>query len=71
VPGVKHVLDVEFSYRQVIPSQEKAPDEIPDQEEDAAPYEQEELKRAEDRILRLSPDTLLCSLDHAIEVVEL
>jgi predicted phage baseplate assembly protein len=70
VPGVKHILDVQFSYRQVIPSQERAPEEL-EEEEERAPSEREELRLAEDRILRLSPDTLLCSLDHVIEVVEL
>jgi hypothetical protein len=72
VPGVKHVLDVQFSYRQVIPSQEAAPEEpaLQEEEEEQA-IEEEELKLAEERILRVSPDTLLCSLDHAIEVVEL
>jgi predicted phage baseplate assembly protein len=71
VPGVKHVLDVQFSYRQVIPSQEAVPEEKELEEEEEQVFEEEELRLAEERILRVSPDTLLCSLDHAIEVVEL
>jgi predicted phage baseplate assembly protein len=71
VPGVKHVLDVQFAYRQVIPSQEFGPEELFSDEQQAEAPVEEDLVAAEERILRVSPDTLLCSLDHEIEVVEL
>jgi predicted phage baseplate assembly protein len=72
VPGVKHVLDVRLSYRQVIPSRERA------LARGGAAGEGEEtevfrtaLTVVTQRMLRVPPDTLLCSLDHEVQVVEL
>jgi hypothetical protein len=66
------VLDVQFDYRQVNPSHEAGLDELPRSEEDEdMACEEVELSESEMRILRVSGDTLLCSLDHEVEVVEL
>jgi predicted phage baseplate assembly protein len=74
VPGVKHVLDVQIASREVIPSREVPPEEK-DQEEAAQGeerlIEQQALTPAADRIIRVSAVTLLCSLDHEIEVIDL
>ena len=74
VPGVKHVLDVQLSSREVIPSHEMPPEEK-DQEQGAKEeqelVEPQPLTLAEDRIIHVSDGTLLCSLDHEIEVIDL
>jgi predicted phage baseplate assembly protein len=72
VPGVKHVLDVQISSREVIPSQEVPPDEDEEGEEgEERLVETKVLTPARDRIIRVSAGTLLCSLDHEIEVIDL
>lgn len=63
VPGVKHVLDVELAYRAVVPARETEPE---GEGRDKRP-----LTPLSERRLRVPPDTLLCSLDHVVEVVQL
>ena len=65
VPGVKHVLDVKLSQRPLIPNQE-----APGRSDEAAEAETE-LAPVTERVLTLAHDTLLCSLDHQVEFVEL
>ena len=68
VPGVKHVLDVRLSYRPVVPGGERPL--RAEQEEEEQPR-QVRLTAVKDRRLQVPADTLLCSLDHQIQVVEL
>jgi hypothetical protein len=68
VPGVKHVLDVRLSYRPVVPGGERPPQEEQEEEERTR---QVRLTAVKDRRLQVPADTLLCSLDHEIQVVEL
>jgi predicted phage baseplate assembly protein len=63
VPGVKHVLDVQLATRTVIPSRIFPLTEAENAGEGLTPLTQ--------RLLAVPPDTLLCSLDHEIVVVEL
>ncbi len=72
VAGVKHVLDVQLSCRPVIPSREPATAAA------TGPGEDEEeaagrplLTPITQRMLQVPPDTLLCSLDHDVQVVAL
>ncbi len=67
-PGVKHVLDVQLSQRAVVPAQEKLPLADSDQAETPAA---QALAPVKARLLKVAPDTLLCSLEHEIEIVEL
>ncbi len=67
VPGVKHVVDVTLSQRPVVPSNE-APSPPEEEEEGEA---KADLTPVEGRVIRVPEDTLLCSLAHEIEVVEL
>lgn len=69
VPGVKHVLDVRLSYRQVIPSRERAAVAAGDGDERETL--RPPLTTVTQRMLRVPPDTLLCSLDHEVQVVEI
>jgi predicted phage baseplate assembly protein len=79
VPGVKHVLDVRLDYRPVVPYHEGHLYEELEVEESGSTTEEEVadhgsdplLHPVEGRMLEVPPDTLLCSLDHRIEVVEL
>jgi len=68
VPGVKHVIDVELSQRLVIPGNETPPQGDVEEEEEGAIAD---LAPVEGRVIRVPDDTLLCSLAHEIEVVEL
>ena len=68
VPGVKHVLDVRLSYRPVVPGKELPPQQEEGQEREPAEVA---LTAVEQRMLEVPEDTLLCSLDHEIQVVEL
>jgi predicted phage baseplate assembly protein len=77
IPGVKHVLDVKLYRRPVIPSKEKliaAGEEPPDQEnveaQAQAPAESELTEVGQKRI-DVPADTLLCSLNHQVNLVEL
>jgi predicted phage baseplate assembly protein len=69
VPGVKHVWDVQISQRAVIPSQESLPGEA-EKEAEGAEQAKESLTLVDQRRIRVPEDTLLCSLDHEIQVVE-
>jgi hypothetical protein len=61
VPGVKHVLDVSINQRPLVPSRER-----PDKANDETP-----LTPLTEKKLEVPDDTLLCSLEHQIELVEL
>lgn len=56
VAGVKHVLDVQLSTRPVIPAEEDG----------TAESGSEELTSVEQRVVGVSENTLLCSLDHEV-----
>jgi hypothetical protein len=72
VPGVKHVVEVELGQRRVVPSKESAPRDAAAEAEEGAPAPGEaELTPVEGRMVPVPVDTLLCSLDHEIQVVEL
>lgn len=71
VPGVKHVLDVRLSYRQVLPSRERAALAEAGLEEGEEAESEASLTPVRDRMLQVPPDTLLCSLEHQVQVVEL
>ena len=72
VPGVKHVLDVSLSHRQVIPSRERGRLFNAEQGENDEPEMfGPTLTPVTQRLLRVPPDTLLCSLDHDVQVVVL
>jgi predicted phage baseplate assembly protein len=62
VPGVKHVLDVRLSRRPVIPTKESPAEGS----EDTA----RGLAQVSERMIEVADDTLLCSLDHQVEMVE-
>jgi predicted phage baseplate assembly protein len=66
IPGVKHVLDVQLSRRPVTPNQEVSPEA--EQDRDQAEKSLTQVKR---KVIHVPADTLLCSLDHEIELVEL
>lgn len=81
VPGVKHVLDVQLETRPVMPNREFPPQAA---DEDQPPVETkseedesatgtpptEETTPLKERKLTVPDDTLLCSLVHHIEIVE-
>ncbi len=66
VPGVKHVLDVHLAHRPVVPVEEGEERELtPEEAEARAP------QPLAGRRLPVPEDTLLCSLEHTIELVKL
>jgi predicted phage baseplate assembly protein len=65
VPGVKHVLDVQLSTRAVVPGKELPPEE----REEGRPVER--LVPVEGKAVRIPANTLVCSLDHEITMMEL
>ncbi len=69
VPGVKHVLEVHLSQRPVSPSQEVKSSALPQDLEIRA--EEQPLTPVEGKLIQVPPDTLLCSLDHEVELVDL
>jgi predicted phage baseplate assembly protein len=75
VPGVKHVLDVQLSTRPMIPRREtlRAPGSEQEEgsEEQGQETQVEVLTPIKDKVVRVSSDTLLCSLDHEITLHEL
>jgi predicted phage baseplate assembly protein len=78
IPGVKHVLDVKLSRRTVVPAREQTPRELQESDESAGaessaspPSGEEALTPVTQKKLDVPADTLLCSLDHEIEIVEL
>lgn len=83
VPGVKHVLDVQISYCEITPinvsstagnedsdttetKEEKSQDST--EKKDAKDDNQVELIQVEERFLEIPADTLICSLEHDIQV---
>ncbi len=68
VTGVKHVLEVQLSQRRLIPGKESLSQEARVQEETPA---EDTLTPVAGRVLQVPDDTLLCSLDHEIEIVDL
>lgn len=73
VSGVKHVLDVKLGFRPLLPSREhlSAESAVEDEEAEADETAGERLVMSDQRVIQVSPDTLLCSLDHEIQVVSL
>ncbi len=71
VPGVKHVLDVRLSYRPVVPSREWMVDSGEGEEGEESGPSRKTLTPINQRMLPVPMDTLLCSLDHDVQVVEL
>ena len=74
VPGVKHVLDVQLSWRSVIPARESKPRDVPDTEgaeEEQATAQDKPLTLLAGKRLEIAPEALLCSLEHEIKTVEL
>jgi hypothetical protein len=69
-PGVKHVLDVRLYERPVIPNQEieSTSSALP---QDGKTRPEQTLKLVEGKLIKIPPDTLLCSLNHEVEIVEL
>ncbi|MBA3533209.1 MAG: putative baseplate assembly protein [Ardenticatenales bacterium] len=63
VPGVKHVRDVQISYREMIPSRE-------DMNEVQEGGEASALTPLTQRTLMVPTDTVLCSLGHEVKMVE-
>jgi len=68
VPGVKHVLEVRLNQREVLPSKEASSRREEDRPEAAA---EGALIPVVERRLEVPDDTLLCSLDHQVEIVDL
>jgi hypothetical protein len=69
IPGVKHVLEVSLNQRPVVPSQETELASLTPEAESKAP--EQALAPVQGKLLQVSSDTLLCSLDHQIEIVDL
>lgn len=69
IPGVKHVLEVNLNQRSVVPSQE-AEAASPTPETDGKTPDQA-LTPVTGKLLQVPDDTLLCSLNHEIEIVDL
>jgi predicted phage baseplate assembly protein len=68
VPGVKHVLNVDLSWRVVQPAKESLFQEL---ESRGELVQDLRMTPVDDRILRVPANSLVCSLSHEIEVVEL
>jgi predicted phage baseplate assembly protein len=66
VPGVKHVIDVQLWQRPITPSAEAS--SLAGEESEEA---EKGLLAIDERMLHVPPDTLLCSLEHEIQLVEL
>lgn len=75
VAGVKHVLDVQIFQRPVVPHREAPPlgqlDDFADRAAGQSNSAEEALDLVSGRVLMVEPDTLLCSLEHEIELVTL
>lgn len=74
VPGVKHVLDVQIRQRPVLPSKESPPlGQLEDFATTTAGTHGQEttLNLVTGKVLQVPVDTVLCSLDHEVELVEL
>lgn len=75
VPGVKHVLDVQIGYREVVPGEEVSQQAVEEVQEEEDVEEEVEagppLTTLDARLLVVADDTVLCSLDHDVKPVEL
>jgi hypothetical protein len=74
VPGVKHVLDVQIRQRPVLPNKESPPlGQLETFANGAAgtPDQNSTLNLVTGKVLLVPADTLLCSLEHEVELVEL
>jgi predicted phage baseplate assembly protein len=74
VPGVKHVLDVQIRQRPVLPSKEAPPmGQLEDFANTAAGARVQDttLNLVTGKVLLVPADTLICSLEHEVELVEL
>ena len=74
VPGVKHVLDVQLRQRPVLPNKESPPlGQLEDFATAAAGSRGQDttLNLVTGRVLQIPADTVLCSLEHEVELVEL
>lgn len=67
LPGVKHVIDVQLFQRPITPTAETSL-QAEDEEERA---KTNPLTPITERVVRVAADTLLCSLEHEIQLVEL
>jgi hypothetical protein len=65
VPGVKHVLDVTLHQRGVTPALEGLGDA------DGGEPSQDALAAVSQKVIHVPADTLLCSLEHDVKLVEL
>jgi predicted phage baseplate assembly protein len=72
IPGVKHVLDVQLSWRTVVPAREKQSGATTESEE-ISPGGQTvvPLKVVDQKKLDIPADALLCSLEHEVKITEL
>lgn len=72
IRGVKHVLEVHLSQRSVTPSRESLPQDVAQEpEEEAVGPDEAELTPVDQRMLPVPADTLLCSLAHEVQLVDL
>jgi hypothetical protein len=69
VPGVRHVLDLQLSYRPLQPGEEK-PFRLEGSEEAGEASALPLLTPMEGRVLKVAPATLLCSLEHQVVVFQ-
>lgn len=69
VPGVAHVLDVRLYYRSILPRQMLPLDEMSEEERQAQMGRGDDLVVAEQGMILVPPNALLCSLDHRIQAV--
>lgn len=67
VPGVKHVLDVQLYHRTVIPHKEF----LPGVEQEGQEKIEMELTPVQDRVIRIPANSLLCSLEHEVNITDL
>jgi hypothetical protein len=66
LPGVKHVLDVQLSTRPVIPDREGVSGG-----EEGSERSEEALQTEKGTMIRVSSNTLICSLEHDVAIAEL
>jgi predicted phage baseplate assembly protein len=72
VPGVKHVLDVQLRQRPVLPNKESPPlGQLEDFAGNTVAGQETSLNLVTGKVLLVPADTLLCSLGHEVELVEL
>jgi len=73
VPGVKYVLDVKLRTRPVVPREELPLGTESPLKGSGESLEgmEEELTSVEGKLVRVSSDTLLCSLDHEVVITGL